>query len=118
MQETIKRGLVMAAAAGAVVLGGAGAGADTADGGWAKLSPDSGVATRDLKNVGGGTWNYGTHATYGYSNYLHEKKCHGSSINSGDKYKRDWGVRAGNWAITKIPRDGTSSIYAYWRNTC
>ncbi|MER6948315.1 lactococcin 972 family bacteriocin [Nonomuraea sp. NPDC000554] len=121
MRKTLKRGLVMAAAVGAVVLGGVSAavadgGTDTPTEGSVMMNPGD-VSIQSIKNVGGGTWNFGTHASNGWSDYLHNKKCHGSSTSSGHHYNVDHDIRAGNWSQSKVWRDGSAGIKAYWTNT-
>lgn len=116
MRRTLKRGLVLAATVGVVTLGGGSAA--MADDGGVTL-PDSGTLPQGhIKNVGGGLWNYGTHATNGWSNYLHNSRCHGSSAVSGQHYDADHGVRKGNWAMAKVWRDGSATIKAFWTNSC
>ncbi|GAA3256445.1 lactococcin 972 family bacteriocin [Nonomuraea helvata] len=121
MRKTFKRSLVMVAAIGAVVLGGVSAavaaeGTDEPTEGSVLMTPGD-VSAQTVKRIGGGTWNYGTHVTNGYSDYLHNRKCHGSSTSSGHHYNADHDVAKGNWAQSKVWRDGSAGIKAFWTNT-
>lgn len=78
---------------------------------------DGVVRPQTVKEVGGGTWNYGTTVGAGWSNYYHTSKCHGSSAYSGSKSGRDHNVRPGKESQVHIWRDGTNGVEAYWTNT-
>ncbi|QBI20116.1 hypothetical protein ER308_11440 [Egibacter rhizosphaerae] len=117
MSKSLARNLLAVVAAGAFVIGGAGTA--MADSGEVEMDPDSRVAPADNSElVGGGLWQYGTNWFSGYSNYLHEENCHGSSAQSGDNFQRDHGVPAGLWATADVERDGVNTIRAFWTNSC
>ncbi|WP_067794053.1 lactococcin 972 family bacteriocin [Actinomadura formosensis] len=129
MRKTLKGGLVMAATAGVIILGGAGAAMaegnaapapdPTATEGSVTLDPGTGdVTAQGTKNVGGGTWNYGSNRVqdYGWSDYYHPTNCHGSSARSGRHYAADHGVAAKRWSEATVTKDGTVKVY--WTNKC
>lgn len=128
MQDKLKRGLVMTVSVGAVLLGGVGVamadGSDAADTSAETATEgeavaDDTVTTQARKNRGGGIWDYsggGYLGEYGWSNYLHNTKCHGSSARSGKYFVQDHGRKAKVWARATVQKDGT--VKAYWRNTC
>jgi len=65
--------------------------------------------------VGGGTWDYGTSVTQGWSNYFHATRNHGATSSQGSRVVRsDKGP--GIWANTTINRDLSGNpIKANWR---
>ncbi|RBQ14148.1 hypothetical protein DP939_42065 [Spongiactinospora rosea] len=120
MARNLLRVLLPALAAGAIVAGGGTAAlADGPTEGSVVLdAPGGGVTTLEVKNVGGGQWHYGTSLTEGFSNYYHERNCHGSSAVSGRNYVQDYDVPRLQWSRAGVWRDGKATIEAYWRNTC
>ncbi|MFC6094851.1 lactococcin 972 family bacteriocin [Saccharothrix lopnurensis] len=74
------------------------------------------TAPSTMVEVGGGTWDYGTSANQGWSNYLHGTKNHGATVSQGSRAVRS-DTGPGVWANTTINRDIFSNdpIRAYWR---
>ncbi|MEU3183818.1 lactococcin 972 family bacteriocin [Streptomyces sp. NPDC006923] len=94
----IKRGIKLAIAAGALVVG------------------TAAPALATVVGVGGGTWDYGADATWTWSDYYHGSKCHGSSV-QGKNYYTSGDTAAGAWANAGAPAK-LSGNQAYWRNSC
>ncbi|SCD99707.1 bacteriocin, lactococcin 972 family [Streptomyces sp. ScaeMP-e83] len=69
------------------------------------------------KQVGGGTWNYGTAAavtgTKCYSNYIHPTKKHSASVAKAGGTDKD--IRnADIWAKASITAGAAYTCYTYW----
>lgn len=81
------------------------------------------VAT-SVNPIQGGTWNYGTSGTAtlkAYSNYLHNTKCHGSSVGrNGTIIVRSINTAPKGWSIAeKYHAPWTGSWQFYYRlETC
>lgn len=58
----------------------------------------AGPALATVRQVDGGTWDYGTGNGIVWSNYYHAKKCHGSSVTGASGLRRSPDTRAGAWA--------------------
>lgn len=93
----IRRNLKVAAAAGALILGGA--------------AP----ALATVVEVGGGTWDYGAGTAVVWSDYYHDDKCHGST--SVGAYIDSDEAAAGSWSITQA-EVALSGNESYYRTTC
>ncbi|BCL25262.1 lactococcin 972 family bacteriocin [Streptomyces aurantiacus] len=94
----IKRSIKLSIAAGALVAG---------------------MATPALATtigVGGGTWDYGVSSSTVRSNYFHQTRCHGSSV-EGQYYDSSGNVAANDWARASA-NAASFGNQAWWRNTC
>lgn len=67
--------------------------------------------------VGGGTWNYGTGAGRVWSDYLHNTKCHGSSV-QGQYYASSGNVSPRYWARASAPDRRWVADHSYYRSYC
>lgn len=94
---SLKRAVKMAALSAALVVAGA--------------AP----ALATVKNIGGGTWDYGAGTAIVWSDYYHGSKCHGST--SVGTYIDSDEASAGNWSFTQadVALSGNES---YYRTTC
>ena len=65
--------------------------------------------------VGGGTWQYGTSATWAWSNYWHTSKAHSSSLvhSMGTNWSQIKGPNA--WSYCEMMRTDWRTISCYWR---
>ncbi|MGH3807524.1 MAG: lactococcin 972 family bacteriocin [Pseudonocardiaceae bacterium] len=94
----VKRKLVTALAAGAMVLGFA--------------SP----ALATVAEVEGGTWDYGVGGGKVWSYYYHGSSCHKSSV-QGQQYVSSGKTPAGVWARASVPDRWYTVDYSYYA-TC
>ena len=68
-----------------------------------------------IKEVGGGTWDYGTNNTTVWSYYYHGSVCHGSSVET-HVIKRSPNTAGGAWARV-TDRDRPLAVdKSYWRH--
>ncbi|MPY58183.1 lactococcin 972 family bacteriocin [Streptomyces spongiae] len=68
------------------------------------------------KEVGGGTWSYGTTSETVWSNYFHSSSKHGSSVRNGyGDEERSACVNADKWSYADLPAHPEETDYAYWR---
>lgn len=79
-----------------------------------------GAAFAETSEVGGGTWEHGTTGAWGdgtvYSNYLHDSKSHGSSVENCDGViDRSPTVAPGVWSNAQTYAVAFCADYAYWR---
>ena len=76
------------------------------------------VTPKTVKDVGGGTWSYGTYtASDGekvcYSNYVHPTKYHSSTaVLAGGSKKRYADAEA--WSTASVTAGQVYTCYAYW----
>ncbi|MEV5594275.1 lactococcin 972 family bacteriocin [Streptomyces sp. NPDC052496] len=78
-----------------------------------------GVATPAVAasvNVSGGQWDYGTKDDTVYSNYLHLKQCHGSSV-KGKYYASSGDVQPRGWAYASA-EEAMWGNETYYRSNC
>lgn len=67
-------------------------------------------------NVGGGTWNYGVGwtGTFGYSNYHHATRFHGSAIKYNTKVVASANASKGDWANSSYSIFPPTRLSYYW----
>ncbi|MFF1714749.1 lactococcin 972 family bacteriocin [Streptomyces sp. NPDC058268] len=83
-----------------------------------KIDPNStSVTPMKVKNVGGGTWSYGTVLTSGgkrcYSNYTHPSKRHSSTAVLANGSDKDY-ASADNWSRASVEAGAAYTCHAYW----
>lgn len=68
--------------------------------------------------VGGGTWYHGVvRGGNVWSNYLHNYRCHTSTVYNG-RYHSSGRTARGYWARASAPERRYWRDYAYWNNRC
>ncbi|MGW5676037.1 lactococcin 972 family bacteriocin [Streptomyces sp. NPDC003860] len=82
------------------------------------IDPDSSVTPMTIKEVGGGTWSYGTQVTSSgykrcYSNYLHGSVRHSSTAVLANGTHKDW-ADAGSVSNASVVAGHAYTCYAYW----
>ncbi|WP_079052007.1 lactococcin 972 family bacteriocin [Streptomyces regalis] len=81
------------------------------------IDGSSPVRPLTVKDVGGGTWSYGTTLSGTtktcYSNYIHQSKEHSATAKMADYSKKVTEV-AGVWANAKVGASPGSTCYTYW----
>lgn len=70
------------------------------------------VIPATVKNVGGGTWNYGRSGNHCWSHYVHPAKRHSATAIKGSTNRKVY-AGAGTWANSDI-YGGSGTCYAYW----
>lgn len=70
-------------------------------------------AFANSQGVGGGTWNWGNPLGHQYSDYLHAKSYHSSSVQCGNKLVRGYGA-ATKWSNSS--QTAISGCGFYWNN--
>ncbi|MFF1714750.1 lactococcin 972 family bacteriocin [Streptomyces sp. NPDC058268] len=83
-----------------------------------KIDPNStSVTPMKVKNVGGGTWSYGTTVTAGrkrcYSNYMHGSKYHSSTAILGNVTDKDF-ADSGSTSNASAKSGAAYTCHAYW----
>ncbi|MFF8567519.1 lactococcin 972 family bacteriocin [Streptomyces albidoflavus] len=68
-----------------------------------------------VKQVGGGTWDYGAGTATVWSDYYHKSKCHGSTSVGADIDSDEAG--AGSWSITQA-KAALSGNESYYKTMC
>jgi hypothetical protein len=123
------RRLPLVAALTAAVLGG---GALTAGAAYAApsasasathgsaVTPSGSVQLKTVKNVGGGTWNYGsylgvTHPKTCYSNYVHNSNYHSSTAIIANGQDKEY-ASATYWSNASTWAGAAYTCYTYWNN--
>lgn len=81
------------------------------DSGFVEIDMNAKVAPLTVKNVGGGTWNYGHSGQHCWSHYVHNTKKHSATAIMGSQNKKVF-ANATVWANADIYGSGT--CYAYW----
>jgi lactococcin 972 family bacteriocin len=84
--------------------------------GFVELSSDTPeVRPNTVKNVGGGTWNYGRSSGHCWSHYVHPARKHSATAVLGPTNRKRY-ASAGTWANSDIygGLTNTSTCYAYW----
>lgn len=75
------------------------------------------VAPMAVKQVGGGTWSYGTVLTSGgkkcYSNYYHGSKRHSATAILANGTDKDYAPK-GSWAKASVEAGAAHTCHAYW----
>ncbi|MGW5676038.1 lactococcin 972 family bacteriocin [Streptomyces sp. NPDC003860] len=82
------------------------------------IDPDSSVTPMTVKEVGGGTWSYGTAVTSSgykrcYSNYIHPTVRHSATAVLASGTDKTW-ANAGVWANASVVAGHAYTCYAYW----
>jgi len=81
--------------------------------GVVELSSDTPVISPNtVKNVGGGTWNYGRSGGHCWSHYVHPAKRHSATAIRGSTNRKIY-ASAGTWANSDV-YGGGGTCYAYW----
>lgn len=87
--------------------------------GWVaiEVDPSSTRSVTTTKDVGGGTWTYGTSLTTGgkrcYSYYFHGSKVHEATARIANAEGYDW-AGAGASAMASTTAGAAYTCYAYW----
>ncbi|MFG2426771.1 lactococcin 972 family bacteriocin [Streptomyces sp. NPDC048590] len=72
-------------------------------------------ALATIKEIGGGTWDYGAGTSYVWSDYYHKSKCHGST--SVGSFIDSDEASAGDWSLTQADA-ALSGNETYYKTTC
>ncbi|MEU8956031.1 lactococcin 972 family bacteriocin [Streptomyces sp. NPDC048518] len=83
-----------------------------------KIDPNSDEVTpTTVKEVGGGTWSYGTVLTTGgkrcYSNYYHGSKGHTATAILANGTDKDHAAK-GKWAKASVEAGAAYTCHVYW----
>ncbi len=101
---------------------------ETADGGWVEYTgvgevtvdgSSTGPGAQAVKEVGGGTWSYGSGPNAigqksCYSQYRHYDVAHGSSVSMDGSTDSEW-VGPGAVSSARVTMYTTATCKAYWR---
>ena len=77
------------------------------------LSKTFDVSPATVKNVGGGTWNYGRSGNHCWSHYVHPNKRHSATAIMGPDNIKKY-ANAGTWANADVVRLTIATCSAYW----